>query len=121
MVYCQKKIHLAVFSEEVPEKDADEFSHDSEARQRVLKLNAAGNFVSILYENDIEGKPTSPNYMGKKIKEIPLVNAGSINNSFDTQLIPLLSVANCSIKIYMKEADLAYSEFLSCNPTLIFS
>jgi len=56
--------------------------------------------------------------MGKNIKEIPLFIAGSINNSTHNQPIPLLSVANCSIQIYRKEADLSNSEFLSCNPTL---
>jgi len=34
------------------------------------------------------------------------------------QPIPLISVANCSVQIYRKEADLANSEYLSCNPTL---
>ncbi|MGW8179101.1 MAG: DUF4055 domain-containing protein, partial [bacterium] len=52
---------------------------------------------------------------------IHLVVAGSISNSYDPQPIPLLSVANCSIQIYRKEADLANSEFLSCNPTLVLS
>ena len=57
--------------------------------------------------------------MGKTIDEIPLFLAGSINNSFDLQPIPLISVANCSVQIYRKEADLANAEFLSCNPTLV--
>jgi hypothetical protein len=37
------------------------------------------------------------------------------------QPIPLIAVANCSIQIYRKEADLANSEFLSCNPTLVLT
>ena len=60
-----------------------------------------------------------PLYMGKHIDEIPIFMAGSINNSFNVQPIPLISVANCSIQIYRKEADLSNSEFLSCNPTLV--
>jgi hypothetical protein len=59
--------------------------------------------------------------MGATLDEIPLVVAGSINNSIDIQPIPLIPVANCSIQIYRKEADLANSEFLSCNPTLVIT
>jgi hypothetical protein len=71
-------------------------------------------------ENGVDGfsEEIIPEFMGRTIDEIPMVMAGSINNSFNIQPIPLISVANCSVQIYRKEADLANSEFLSCNPTL---
>lgn len=78
--------------------------------------------ISVFGENGEEGDFSHeiiPKYMGKVIDEIPLFMAGSINNSFNIQPIPMIAVANCSIQIYRKEADLANSEFLSCNPTLV--
>jgi hypothetical protein len=77
--------------------------------------------ISVFGETGVKGfsREIVPNYMGRVIDEIPLFMAGSINNSFNIQPIPLISVANCSVQIYRKEADLANSEFLSCNPTLV--
>jgi hypothetical protein len=76
--------------------------------------------IAVYGENGVDGfsEEIIPEFMGRTIDEIPMVMAGSINNSFNIQPIPLISVANCSVQIYRKEADLANSEFLSCNPTL---
>ena len=118
-VKSEKNLVLGVLQESKPDDD-DIFSHDDKEQYRVLMLNAKGNYESRVFDDDSEitEKATIPNFMGTKLDEIPLFIAGSINNSFDTQPIPLISVANCSVQIYRKEADLANSEFLSCNPTL---
>ena len=115
----EKSIIMGVLREAVP-SDADIFSHDTVDVYRVLLLDN-GEYVSRVFEDngdELTSFFTKPSYMGKTIDELPLFIAGSINNSTDNQPIPLLSVANCSIEIYRKEADLANSEFLSCNPTL---
>ena len=115
----EKNLILGVLKEAMPSDD-DIFSHDTVDVFRVLHMEN-GHYVSHLFDDggdELADFFTQPSYMGKSIDELPLFVAGSINNSTDNQPIPLLSVANCSIQIYRKEADLANSEFLSCNPTL---
>lgn len=121
-----KSILLAVLKEETDTDPDNIFDQEAFNVYRVLHLekDEMGNdvyTVSIFGENSVNGfsRAVVPVYMGKTIDEIPLVMAGSINNSFNIQPIPLISVANCSVQIYRKEADLANSEFLSCNPTLV--
>ena len=109
---------------------SDVFSHSMRDTYRVLHLSDGVDGITklpkIIYRVAVFGEggaqgfveDLTPTFMGKTIDEIPLFIAGSINNSFNIQPIPLISVANCSIQIYRKEADLANSEFLSCNPTL---
>lgn len=118
-VKSEKNLVLGVLKEAKPDED-DIFSHDDDEQYRVLMLNEAGNYISRVFNDDSEitDKASNPKFMGRQLDEVPLFMAGSINNNFDTQPIPLISVANCSVQIYRKEADLANSEFLSCNPTL---
>ncbi len=121
LVGTEKSLILGVMQESRP-STTDIFSHSTDTVYRVLSLDEKGFFNSKLFAKnakDYEDTSKTPEFMGKKINEIPLLLAGSINNSFDMQPIPLISVANCSIQIYRKEADLANSEFLSCNPTLV--
>jgi len=116
----EKNLTLGVLKESQPDSD-DIFSHDTKEVYRVLRLDEDGKYITAVYDSDgmelVDSKVT-PVLMGKSIDEIPLFLSGSINNSFDMQPIPLVSVANCSVQIYRKEADLANSEYLSCNPTL---
>ena len=120
IVESEEALILGVLNEALPSSD-DIFSHETEDAYRVLTLDASGTYVSKLFDTDseLEDFGTVPSMRGKFLKEVPLVMAGSINNSFAMQPIPLVAVANASIQIYRKEADLANSEFLSCNPTLV--
>jgi len=116
----EQRLTLGVLKETKSSSD-DMFSHDTEDVYRVLTIDEQGDYKTAVYDKGgVEQDNTSitPNLRGKTNKSIPLFLAGSINNSFDMQPIPLVSVANCSVQIYRKEADLANSEFLSCNPTL---
>jgi len=119
VVADEKNLVLGVLQETKPSSD-DMFSHETDDVYRVLSLNTDGEYESRLFSDadELADTKVTPKYRGKTIDEIPLFLAGSINNSFDMQPIPLVSVANCSVQIYRKEADLANSEFLSCNPTL---
>lgn len=114
----EKNLIMAVLKEQIPDNE-DIFSHDTRDVYHVFVIED-GKFVSRVFDDDGEFEDflTAPSYMGKTIDQIPVFVAGSINNSVNIQPIPLLSVANCSIQIYRKEADLANSEYLSCNPTL---
>jgi len=116
----EKNLFLGVLRESLPDSD-DIFSHETKDAYRVLSLDENGKYITALYEADglkILDTDVIPVLRGKSLDKIPLFLAGSINNSFDVQPIPLISVANCSVQIYRKEADLANSEYLSCNPTL---
>jgi len=118
LVEDERNLILGVLKEVQPSTD-DLFSHETDDVYRILHLDEKGNYYTMLYKDGVSSKDIKvPKFRGKTIKEIPLFLAGSINNSFEVQPIPLISVANCSIQIYRKEADLANSEYLSCNPTL---
>ncbi len=120
VIHSEKSMVLGVLREQVPNTE-DIFSHDMVDVYRVLSLDEQGNYISNLFDasgNVLPETFTKPSYMGNTIDEIPIFVAGSINNNTEPQPIPLLSVANCSIQIYRKEADLSNSEYLSCNPTL---
>lgn len=118
----ENSLMLAVISEYVDATD-DIFSHETNERYRVFSYDEKGNYISRVFGDDLEYTELkkTPTFMGNTLDEIPLMMAGSINNSFNIQPIPLISVANCSVQIYRKEADLANSEFLSCNPTLVIT
>jgi len=118
----EQSLILATLAESLPATE-DLFSHDTLEVFRVLSLDADGNYSSSVYgaKTEYTDMFRTPTFMGKYYPEVPLIVAGSINNSYDLQPIPLISVANCSIQIYRKEADLANSEFLSCNPTLVLT
>jgi len=118
----EKSLTLGVLKEQIPDSD-DIFSHSVQDIYRVLSLDENGNYVSRVFGDKEEyvDMRTAPLFLGDPCEEIPLIVAGSISNSFDIQPIPLIAVANCAIQIYRKEADLANSEFLSCNPTLVIT
>jgi hypothetical protein len=123
----EQKLKLGVIKEKVVEPD-DIFSHETNDEYRVLYLNEDGQYTSQIFKEGYNSAreltinsnvAMIPTVYGTTFDKIPMVVAGSIDNSFDIQPIPLVSVANCSVQIYRKEADLANSEFLSCNPTLV--
>lgn len=123
----EQKLTLGVIKEQVTDS-TNIFSHETTDEYRVLYLNEDGYYTSQVFKDDFQSTnedsidftpEVTPFVYGSPFDKIPMVIAGSIDNSFDIQPIPLISVANCSVQIYRKEADLANSEFLSCNPTLV--
>lgn len=116
-------IQLAVIKQQRYKDTEDVFSHEKEDYYRVMQL-VDDKYTVITYDSsskEVEDETVVPEFYGNNLDTLPIVVAGSINNSFEVQPIPLISVANCAIQIYRKEADLANSEFLSCNPTLCIS
>lgn len=117
----EKDILYTVFKGSEPDT-TDRYSHATKPIYTSLELNESSEYVVRTYTQGSNygiGEEITPEYMGSRLSRIPVVVAGSISNGIDTQPIPLIPVANCSVQIYRKEADLANSEFLSCNPTLI--
>lgn len=115
----KKSMTVAVLKEAMA-SSPDILSHDTEDVYYVSYLDEAGNYTVKAFAEggELPDLTVVPKYLGRALQQIPIFVAGSINNSLDAQPIPLLSVANCSIQIYRKEADLSNSEYLSCNPTL---
>lgn len=56
-----------------------------------------------------------------KFKTLPVICIGSTDSDFDVDIIPLEGIATCALHIYKKTADLSYSEFSSCVPTLVMT
>lgn len=56
-----------------------------------------------------------------KYKELPIQCIGSTDLDWDVDDLPLEGIANCASHIYKKTADLSYSEFSSCVPTMIIT
>lgn len=106
----------------------DIFSHDYVDQYRVLSttdtLNAGDKreFISATYNEDSEIiDSTIPSLAGRTYNDFPVVIIGSTDlNTYQDQ-IPLLGVAKCALQMYMKDADLSNSMFLTCNPTLCIS
>lgn len=115
----EKNLKLATFTEST-EDSSDPFSHETTEVYRVLSIDKENNYNVKMYDinKELPEFRVTPLYKGEPIDEIPVFLAGSLNNGYDVQPIPLLAVANCSVQIYRKEADLSNAEFLSCNPTL---
>lgn len=56
-----------------------------------------------------------------KFKEIPVMCIGSTDLDWGVDILPLEGIATCALHIYKKTADLSYSEFSSCVPTLVMT
>ena len=113
-------MQLAVLRQQRYKDVSDVFSQETSNYYKVMILEDGEYVVATYDENSVEipEEKVIPQFFSTRLNTLPLIIAGSINNSSDIQPIPLIPVANCAIQMYRKEADLANSEFLSCNPTL---
>jgi hypothetical protein len=100
----------------------DSFDTDSRVVQRVPRIDGpTGVYVIDKYIEGVYHNTVVPNYRGQNLFEIPVVVYGSISNNLTVDPSPLFPIANTSVHIYMKNADLSQAEFMTCNPTLIIS
>ena len=119
----ERAIQVAVIKQQRYKDPEDIFSHETEDFYRVMRL-IGEKYTVVTYDSssrEVEDETVVPEYFGNNLDKLPIVIAGSISNAPEVQPIPLIPVANCAIQIYRKQADLANSEFLSCNPTLCIS
>jgi len=56
-----------------------------------------------------------------KFSELPVLCIGATNLDWDVDMLPLEGISTCALHIYKKSADLSYSEFSSCVPTLVMT
>lgn len=119
----ERTIQVAVIRQKRYKNPDNIFSHETEDYYRVMRL-VGDKYTVVTYDSsskEVEDETVVPEFFGNNLDKLPIVIAGSISNAPEVQPIPLIPVANCAIQIYRKQADLANSEFLSCNPTLCIS
>ena len=112
---------LAVFEEEVEDDDIFVTS-SSKVNYRVLSIED-GVYTVTVYDvgGAVVEEPSTPTYFNKTLNKIPLIIIGSTNLTPDPDIMPLSSISSVALQLYMKSADLSQAEFLTCNPTLIFT
>jgi hypothetical protein len=126
IVNGDKGLSFVVLQEDMKADLDDPFSHEVKAKYLVMTTDENSNYKVDCYEADkgeapLPEKMREPSVYGKRVKKIPFIFAGSIDNTPDVDESPLQGVADIAQHIYMKEADLANAEFMTCNPTLILS
>lgn len=112
---------LAVFLEQRDSSDDDPFEHTYDNVYFALHLINGQYTVSVFNQSDEQIDQIIPTFRGSTLQSIPLTVFGSLNNDLTVDPAPLSPVANTSIAMYGKDADLAQSEYLSCNPTLVIT
>lgn len=76
--------------------------------------------VSRYVDGKLDGESYNLMVQGKTLDFLPVVNIGSENNDLDMDPMPMLGISDCALDIYRQNADLRHSQFMSCNPTLVF-
>ena len=135
-VFNNKDVDFIVIREYINNSN-DIFEHEYEEQYRVLtqkkffldellpdELEAIDpysldDFVSILFDksgNILE--ISTPKLIGMSIDKMPCVIIGSTDLYINPDIIPLYGISSCALQMYMKDADLSNSMFLTCNPTL---
>jgi hypothetical protein len=116
VVNNKKKLSLGVLTEQMLAED--EFDHTDELKHRVVRIKDGKYETAVYVECEQTGDVVEPSIQGKTLDYIPMVIAGSLKNTPDPDIVPMSGIANCALQIYMRSADLAASEFMSCNPML---
>lgn len=106
----------------------DEFDHTTEQSNNylVLRLEKDENDkIAYSCQKYKDGAPIEdgkifPNYSGRKLDRIPLVVGNATNTSMNVSMSPLIGISDVAVSIYQKDADMSQSEYLSCNPWLVF-
>jgi len=114
---------LSVY-EKAAEED-DEFSHSNGVNYCVSRIgevdDESGSVYNVTVYDDEDGiieQTVAPSYKGNTLSYIPAVVCGSTEIKTDVDVVPMQGIANTSIQMYQKSADLSMSEYMSCNPML---
>jgi len=141
--YAKDIINWGVVNRVFNNKDCDfyvikEYVHDSSdifvheykeqyrvlAKSKIFNPNEKNYFISIVFDengNPIDDDIKVPKLLGKPFYGFPVQIIGSTDLLVNPDSIPLLGVASCALQMYMKDADLSNSMFVTCNPTLCIS
>lgn len=117
----RKLLTMVVLAESYIEDD-DEFGHESEVQQRVLRLTPEGYSQQIYREGLPIGEETYPTKSdGSRWDVIPAVFVGSKNNDSTIDDAPLADIADVNIAHYRNSADYEESCFITGQPTLFIT
>lgn len=125
-------LKVGVFEHRTPMANQDEFSQETMPAHFVLRNEADIKTSSESEETTridvyatqqyLDGKPQEvvvPSLRGKAFPFPPISVAGVAGVDFNFGTSPMIGVSDIAISIYQKEADMAQSEFLTCNPMLV--
>src|SRR5690606_26609814 len=114
---------LAVMRGTRPSDEADEFSHDVDTVYRVLYLRDGVCFTRVededgklVEEERALGSGDSGGRIIRPLEYIPIVYAGSTDNSPDVDEVPLLSMARAALESYQLSADYFTSLHYTSHP-----
>jgi hypothetical protein len=114
--------NMMVFEEEIygPIGD-DPFGQEKTTMQRAAFLDADGIYTVQTYADGAPlSEPIQPAFMGRRLDFIPNVVIGSTNFDSKPDIVPLAGLAETAVHIYMKNADLSQSQYMTANPLLAF-
>lgn len=121
-VIMGRKFLVLVVLEEDYDIDEDEFGHETEKQQRVLRLTDEG-YSQQLYTKDVaiseEFFPQKAD--GSRWDKIPFIFCGSKNNDSSLDDAPLADIAEVNIAHYRNSADYEESCFLTGQPSLFIT
>lgn len=112
----RRDLTLLVLEEQHEKDDSDEFSHETKTVYRVLDLDKQGFYRVRLMTEDGVFDEIYPMMGSKKVRFIPFVFGGSINNSHNPNPVPLLTMARSAVKYYQLSADYFQSLHLTSHP-----
>lgn len=111
-----KQGEYAVFIE--MKEDAEQTSSSVDPTDRV---RISYDSVNTIYERFDSSGILKEQKSTTKFKELPVICVGATDMDWDVDEPPLEGIGTCALHIYKKSADLSYSEFSSCVPTLVIT
>lgn len=78
-------------------------------------------YVQKYVDGDEFGPAVDISYKGKTIAELPIIHIGSVTNTAEPDLVPMLGMSDIALELYRDSADASHARYLTCNPTLFIS
>jgi len=91
----------------------------SNGKEEYLEYQIINNnaYVNKYLDNNLENAKLLT-LQGRPLTRLPIVHLGSIENTAEPDVVPLLGLTDIALTIYRENADLSQGHFLTCNPTL---
>lgn len=109
----RQDLNLAVFAE-IKDKPLNPFVHTFTTVYRVFTLDETGCFQQV-YQDGASIEDRYLGFQGKPIQYLPIVIAGSTQNSLQIDELPLRQVAECALTYYQKSADVNQALHEGCT------
>jgi hypothetical protein len=103
------------------EEDSDYDADDVDGHMQYYLDDSQKAMVQKYVDGDTFGEPVELSYKGKVLNRLPIVHIGSVTNSAEPDLVPLLGMSDIALEIYRDSADASHARYLTCNPTLFIS